>query len=72
VTVAELLDQLADLDPNAPVRLAQQPAWPFEWTLAGVVGVDDLAEDGQVVYLVEGDQLGYLPDAAAELLGWGR
>jgi hypothetical protein len=71
VTVAELLAELQDLDPEAPVRLAQQPAWPFEWSVAAVACIED-AEAGEVVYLVEGDQLGYLPTAAAEQLGWAR
>jgi hypothetical protein len=73
MTVEQLLEELEGCDPDAEVRIAQQPAWPFEYALdtaQAVVTVD--LDDGQpVVYLVEGQQLGYLPGQAADQLGWG-
>ena len=75
LTVSELIDELEDCDPEAEVRLATQPSWPFEWSLSinepGPAVQIDL--DGQpVVYLIEGEQLGYLPGSVAEWLGWSR
>jgi hypothetical protein len=69
MTVAELAETLTDLDPEAEVRLAHQPRWAFEYSLAAVEQVDTEAA-GPVVYLAEGSQLGYLPGEAAEALGW--
>jgi hypothetical protein len=70
MTAAELIEALADVDPDAEVRLAHQPRWPLEYGLADAVPID--SDDGPVVYLVEGAQLGYLPGEAADALGWGR
>ena len=86
--VAELMEMLEGLPEDAEVRLAQQPNWPFEYSLADAVLVgptarppgyqpdpdededeDDHPEEN-VVYLVEGTQLGYLPGAAAREMGW--
>lgn len=64
--VEELLEELEQFDPGAEVRVAQQPAWPFEYSVSEVVASDD----GQVVYLVEADQLGYFPGEVATALGW--
>jgi hypothetical protein len=70
-TVSDLLEGLQQFHPDAEVRLATQTSWPFEWSLSTTdpaVGVD---LDGQpVVYLVEGKQLGYLPGAVRDELGW--
>jgi hypothetical protein len=82
MTVQELLDALATLDPATEVRLAEQPSWPFEYSLAGVLVSDRLpAEDDAddlplgespepVLYLVEGTQLAYLPGSVSGALGW--
>ncbi|MFC8570671.1 hypothetical protein ACFUIW_33440 [Streptomyces sp. NPDC057245] len=67
MTVAELIEQLEEMDPEATVRLAIQPTYPFEHSLAKAVQ----AEDG-TCYLAEGEQLGYLGDQASEDIGWGR
>jgi hypothetical protein len=73
LTVTRLIDELEDCDPEAEVRLATQPSWPFEWSLSHgepgpAVQVD--LEGQPVVYLIEGEQLGYLPGSVAEELGW--
>jgi len=52
------------------IRLATQPNWPFEWTIKGMVSTRE-AEDAteeetgeeEVVYICEGDQIGYLNGA---------
>lgn len=71
MTVAELIDILSDLDPDARVYLMTQKAWPFENRLAGVSvrsefeEVDDDKPEGDAyarpsdVFLCEGDQLRY-------------
>lgn len=72
MTVADLIAALEMQDPNAEVRLATQPAWPFENEIGSVEQVD-LTEDGEearVVYLAESAQIGYLPEEAKEAFGW--
>lgn len=66
-TLQELADELGD---DCEVRLATQPNWPFEHSIGELVAAT--GEDGAVVYIGEGQQLGYLPRAAARELGWGR
>jgi hypothetical protein len=73
LTVSQLIEELEDLDPDAEVRLATQPNWPFEWHLSTTEpgpAVQVTLDDGPVVYLVEGEQLGYLPDTVCGELGW--
>ncbi len=77
MTVAELMEELEDVDPDAEVRLAMQPSWPFEYAIGRIAQVsapeDESArkdEEPQVVYLSEGNQLGYLPGYVSEDLGW--
>ncbi|MFF2571057.1 hypothetical protein [Streptomyces sp. NPDC058084] len=67
MTVAELIKQLEQVDPEAQVRLATQPNYPFEYTLGEVVEV----EDG-ICYIGQGEQRGYLGGDAREALGWGH
>lgn len=40
MNVAELIAQLKNVDPDAEVRLAIQPGWPFEHRIADVVESD--------------------------------
>ena len=75
MTVEELICELQEMNPDAEVRLAQQPRWPFEYSIGDIVEVDleDEDEEGeshQVVYLGEGSQLDYLPGQVSQELGW--
>lgn len=82
MNVAELMERLEGMDPDAEVRIAEQPEWPFEYSIHEVVEVDlnEANEDGSynyeddepysVVYIGDAIQLGYLPGAATEALGW--
>jgi hypothetical protein len=105
MTVQELIELLQDYDGDAEVRLAEQPHYPFEYSVDRVASVefvvgkrgelidpDEYAEfveadrsfDGgefsdahrewpemkTILYIGEGDQLGYLPGAARGELGW--
>ena len=69
---------------DVEVRIAQQPKWPFEYSLDSAALVNR-AEGGSfrtptgnrcagagepIVYLKEGAQLGYLPEKVGETLGW--
>ncbi len=63
LTVADLIDLLTDHNPETPVQLATQPAWPFAYALAPVA-----AASGGVLYLATADQLAYLPDPARDAL----
>jgi hypothetical protein len=79
--VAELMELLEGLPENAEVRLAQQPNWPFEYSIGTVaaIGPDDFQDDDEeaddappevVVYIGEGQQLGYLSGIARRAVGW--
>ena len=77
MTVGELLCELEGTDPSAEVRLAMQPRWAFEYSVGSIVQMSALDnesvpenEQPQVVYLSEGNQLGYLPGYVSEELGW--
>lgn len=81
MTVGELKEMLEDLDEDIEVRLAMQPAWPFEYDIASLEVIEgeiteEVEEEGlipeTVVYLVEGTQIGYLPSYVAKELGWER
>ena len=73
MTTAELIEVLEDAlefhpgpeGEGPPVRIAVQPRYPFEHSLAGVLLVE--RGDGPVVYLGEGAQLQYLPEDAREV-----
>ena len=76
MTKGELLDALQEMDPDTEIRFASQPSWPFEYSIHDIVIVDDepeqddCEESTQIVYLVEGRQIGYLPHEAKEEIGW--
>ena len=74
MTVSELMSLLEDCDPDATVRIMMQESWPFENAITGLASGaeinesdddddedadDEDVEDDQVVYIVEGTQLGY-------------
>ena len=58
MTAQELIDILESMEPQTEIRFASQPNWPFEYEVRGTVE----SEDGNILYLTEGDQLGYLPE----------
>ncbi|MFF9204422.1 hypothetical protein ACF1AE_21885 [Streptomyces sp. NPDC014986] len=66
MTVAELIEQLEQMNPEAKVRLATQPTYPFEYTINKVVETQD-----GTCYIAQGEQLGYLADQPREDIGWG-
>ena len=74
MTVQELIEELNMMNPDAEVRFASQPSWPFENDIDSVVSVEvenrRTGEAVEIVYLEEGLQLGYLPGEAKEELGW--
>ncbi|WP_415830410.1 hypothetical protein, partial [Kibdelosporangium persicum] len=64
---------------TTPVRLATQPDHPIEHTLGHIVCTPDNTEgddtphtDPPVVWLGEGEQIGYLPGPASNALGWSQ
>lgn len=72
LTVEELMDRLSEMPPEAEVRIAEQPSWPFEYSIETFNPVV-VARDGdneEVVYIAEGSQLNYLPGSVTEELGW--
>ena len=82
----EYMQERAGEDNDPEVRFAGQPNWPFEYSVASVIMVDPTAPDtdedeetmmdyhqspdSNVVYLVEGSQLGYLPGNVKDECGW--
>ena len=76
-TVGDLIAALNRYDPATPIRCATQPGYPMEHTLGGVASTPEDADiggtapaDPPVVWLGIGAQVGYLPDHAADALGW--
>ena len=67
MTVGELIAELEQYDEDATVRFAEQPSWPFKYSIRHETAV---SEDGSTVYLVEGEQLEYLPGEIRDQLGW--
>ena len=69
--VSELIEILENEDPDATVLLAQQPSWPFEYDVRGVVARHEFDEEDDAcrgpdddrrandVFIVEGSQLRY-------------
>jgi hypothetical protein len=76
MTVQELIESLQDLNPDAEVRFAAQPSWPFEYSIDYPVTAyfydeeDEDSDEREVVYIAEGRQLGYLPKEAKDAIGW--
>lgn len=64
-TVAELIERLQEHDPDAPLAIASQSAWPMEYTLADVASTDETK-----VFLIQGDQVGYLTSDDLDATGW--
>ena len=66
--VEELIELLEGCNPEAEVRFASQPSWPFEYSIETAIEVDldgnDTGIPKDVVYLEEGIQIGYLPELA--------
>jgi hypothetical protein len=78
MTIEDLIAILEELPGDAEVRLAMQPGWPLAYAIGGVSEAlpPDAHEAGRcsagrrIVYISEGANLGYLPEAAARALGW--
>ncbi|MDP3453210.1 MAG: hypothetical protein Q8R90_09670 [Bacteroidales bacterium] len=74
MTVQQLIEELEGMNPEAEVRFASQPSWPFEYSIDSVAVSNPEAEfdfePAEVVYLVEGNQIGYLPGHVKEEIGW--
>jgi hypothetical protein len=74
MTVQELIYELEQMNPDAEVRFASQPSWPFENDIDSVVQVEvenrQTGDAVKIVYLEEGRQIGYLPREAKEELNW--
>ncbi len=70
MTVRDLLDILDGLDDDIEVRVAHQPRWAFEYALTGGAVMETCEENAGILYLAEGEQIGYLPQAAAVAIGW--
>ena len=74
MTGADLMYELEQLNPDAQVRFASQPSWPFEYSIYSVVQVEiedrSTGDVVETVYLEEGRQIGYLPKEAKDELGW--
>ena len=79
MTARELIEELEyamemNDGEDVEVRIAQQPKWPFEYTLnsATTVDMEGGPESEKVVYLEEGVQIGYLPQEAKDALDWSE
>ena len=80
MTAQELIEELEyaierNGNQDVEVLIAQQPSWPFEYTIDQAVMVEHAEstqdDNGKVtVYLGEGSQIGYLNENASRELGW--
>ena len=71
MTIDEMIERFEEyrdlLGGEAEVRLMTQANWPFEYWIAGLASAADMREaseheditDDDVLYIVEGTQLGY-------------
>jgi hypothetical protein len=71
MTIDELIERLEDyrdeIGGESEVRLMTQANWPFENTIFGLCSTDEIRDasesedepDDDVLYIVEGTQLGY-------------
>jgi hypothetical protein len=56
MTVAELIEKLQGFSPDDEVRLAQQPSWPFEYSIGEVVQVQTgMPDEGERVVWEDND-----------------
>ncbi len=72
MTVGDLLDLMDGYDEEVEVRFATQPSYPLEYEIGGA---DSVMLDGngtEILYLIEGNQLGYLPSKVTEAIGWRK
>jgi len=76
MTVAELIEALRDYPESAEVRLGVQPSWPMQHTTAAVISDSELEFDPEdhnadegVVYILEGQQVGYFTKRAWDEAG---
>lgn len=72
-TLGELIQELQDMveagvPEETPVKLATQPSYPFQYDVGPIVATE--LDDGQFVYIGEGDNQEYLAGAVSEELGW--
>lgn len=76
MTIRDLIERLEDFaddfGDDIEVRLAQQPRWAFEYSIGNIAAVEDLQDSDPIIYIGEGQQLGYLPGDAARELGWSK
>jgi hypothetical protein len=93
MNVRDLIDMLENYPDETEVRIAEQPAWPFEYSISDLVEPDGSPEDDDnydhperdndvilpsnedqltpaIIYLIEGQQLGYLPGNISRQLRW--
>lgn len=61
LTVGDLIEALEQYPEDMVVRLAFQPSRPLEYNLDRY---DPVFERNEILYLLEGDQIGYAPFAA--------
>ena len=62
MTIGELIRVLQVLDEDIEIRMACQPNWPFEYSIAGVTTKSRYwAEEDppDIAFIVEGEQLQY-------------
>lgn len=51
-----------NLPGDTPVKLSEQPQWPFTYELSGAVITPEYEGEPPVIYLAEADQEKYLPE----------
>ena len=70
--VGELLEILKDYPEEMEVKLAQQPKWPFQYSVGRIVDANDADDNETCLFIAEGEQEDYLGDDAAARLAWSE
>ena len=73
MNVRELIKELECYPAYLEVKLAQQPNWPFQYSIGDVVEAqldDEDPSKGNAVFIGECEQEEYLPYSASCALGW--
>lgn len=58
MTIKELKEELDNYNEDLEIRIAEQPHYPMEYSIQGLR--DFNKENKEIVYLLEGEQKGYL------------
>lgn len=66
MTIGDLREIIQDIDDDVVIKIAEQPSWPFQYSVADIV----FDEETNYLWIVEGNQEKYLPGDIRQLINW--